>query len=59
MRRCLLSEARNLGQLEVFIAVVKFMEANFPSRWGTPGSQFVDPWIEETFIWILAAFVHG
>ena len=23
------------------------------------GEMFVDSWIKETFIWILAAFVHG
>ena len=54
------SEASDPRQLEILNAAVKFMEANWPSEELLIHSErFVDSWIEETFVWILVAFVHG
>ena len=39
LRSSLRGEASNLRQLEILIAAVKFMEANWPQKQGTPGSQ--------------------
>ena len=55
------SEASDRWQLEILNAAVKFMEANWPKTEELliHSERFVDFWIEETFVWILVAFVHG
>ena len=53
LRRGLRSEASNPRQLEVRVAAEKFKELLVHT------GRFVDSWIKEKFVWILAAFVHG
>ena len=51
------SEANSRQQLEIFIAAVKFMEANWPQKkeFLVHSERLVYSSIDETFIWILAA----
>ena len=61
LRCSLRSESSHSRQLEILIAASKFVEANGIKRKEllVQGERFVDSWIKETFIWILAAFVQS